>query len=242
MEANVNEFFVFRIRYTVFGKQYYTTFTFMKIINDELGRQAYRKVKDMIMTKQLLPGQKIVQDRLAEDLGISRTPLRSALQMLEGEYLIESSPRRGVFVKEFTDQEIVEFYDCRIALEGTAMRLFTERNIKEHARQLSNFFKPYQSKSHKIDTAAYQQSDSDFHNFIITECGNNFLGKLFNQGNLLYGINLIGLVRPPEETLNEHNQIIAAIEKGDANQAEALGKEHLNISKQLILKKIKDEK
>jgi len=66
----------------------------MKLTNDELGNQAYKKVKSMILTKKLKPGQKIVQDKLAADLGISRTPLRTALQMLEAEYLVESLPRR----------------------------------------------------------------------------------------------------------------------------------------------------
>ncbi|MDN5213332.1 GntR family transcriptional regulator [Fulvivirgaceae bacterium BMA12] len=209
----------------------------MKLVNDNLERKAYLRVKDMILKKQLLPGHKIVQDKLAEDLGISRTPLRSALQMLEAEYLLESLPTKGVVVKKFTDREIVEIYDCRIALEGTAIRLFTTRSNPSKLRKLFEPFLPGDWTT--IDNQAYRKADSQFHDYIISKCGNEFLRKLFHQGNLLVCINLIGLVRPPHETLPEHMEIIAAIEKKDADLAEKLAKEHLDISKQLILQKMK---
>ncbi len=110
-----------------------------KISNDELGAQAYKKVRSMIISNKLVPGQKIVQDKLAESLGISRTPLRSALQMLEAEYLVESVPRKGVIVKEFNDEEIVELYDCRIALEGTAASLFTNLALDSEIDRLMDY-------------------------------------------------------------------------------------------------------
>jgi DNA-binding GntR family transcriptional regulator len=94
------------------------------ISNEELSTQAYKKVKDMIISGYLKPGQKIVQDKLAEELGISRTPLRSALQMLVNDFLIESLPKRGMIVKDFTDQEILEIYDCRIAFTKTLILFF----------------------------------------------------------------------------------------------------------------------
>ncbi len=104
--------------------------TDMKIMNYELENQAYKKVKSMILTKKLQPEKKIVQDKLAADLGISRTPLRTALQMLEAEFLVESLPRQGMIVKEFSDSEIIEIYDCRMDLEGTAIGLFAENSTK----------------------------------------------------------------------------------------------------------------
>ncbi|MEM1136253.1 MAG: GntR family transcriptional regulator [Bacteroidota bacterium] len=213
----------------------------MKIINDELGKQAYKKVRGMILSKRLQPGQKIVQDKLAEELGISRTPLRSALQMLEAEYLIEAAPRKGVRVKAFTNQEIIEIYDCRIALEGTAIRLFTQRATSSDIQKLNKLFDPFQNNTNKIDSVLYQKADSQFHNTIIKKCGNGFLTKLFQQGNLLVCIELIGLVRPAKETLPEHIAIISAVEERNVDLAERLSKDHLDKSKQLIIRKVKDE-
>ena len=210
-----------------------------KISNDELGAQAYKKVRSMIISKKLVPGQKIVQDKLAESLGISRTPLRSALQMLEAEYLVQSVPRKGVIVKEFSDKEIVELYDCRIALEGTATSLFTSVASDAEIDRLTGLYQPFLEGP--IDTRKYQIADSNFHDSIIQGCGNSFLTKLFKHGNILLIIDMVGLIRPPEETLNEHLDIISAMKKRDSELAELLIKSHLAKSKQLILSKINEE-
>jgi DNA-binding GntR family transcriptional regulator len=210
-----------------------------KISSDELGAQAYKKVRSMIISKKLVPGQKIVQDKLAESLGISRTPLRSALQMLEAEYLVQSVPRKGVIVKEFSDKEIVELYDCRIALEGTAAGLFTTIASDAEIDRLSGLFQPFSEST--IDANKYQIADSIFHDSIVQGCGNSFLSKLFKQGNILLIINMVGLVRPPEETLNEHLNIISAMKKRDSESAEALVRSHLDKSRQLIISNINEE-
>ena len=209
-----------------------------KISTDELSTLAYKKVRAMIISKKLVPGQKIVQDKLAEKLGISRTPLRSALQMLEGEHLVQSLPRRGMIVKELNDSEILEIYDCRMALEQTAISLFTNRAAAVEINYLRTLFEPFQQGS--IDALAYQKADSKFHETIVKGCGNGFLYRLFQQGNLLAFIEIIGLVRPPEETLEEHNAIIDAIEKRDTKTAERLASIHLDRSKQLVMERLKE--
>lgn len=210
-----------------------------KISNHELGAQAYRKVRSMIISKKLVPGQKIVQDKLAESLGISRTPLRSALQMLEAEFLIESVPRRGVIVKEFSDEEIVELYDCRIALEGTAMGLFSTLAEDHEIDRLYRLFQPFLEGP--IDPGKYQIADSNFHDSIVQGCGNSFLTKLFQHGNILLIIDMVGLIRPPEETLSEHLEIISAMKNRDTELAESLAKSHLAKSKQIILNKTNEK-
>jgi DNA-binding GntR family transcriptional regulator len=205
------------------------------ISNEELSTQAYKKVKDMIISGYLKPGQKIVQDKLAEELGISRTPLRSALQMLVNDFLIESLPKRGMIVKDFTDQEILEIYDCRIAFECMAVPLFTKNASQEQIDGLSALFKPFLNGT-EINRKSYQDADIIFHDSIIKFCGNIFLYNLFQKGNLLVCIDLIGLVRPPLETLQEHLDIINAINERDHKKATKLMKSHLNISKELIKK------
>lgn len=210
----------------------------MRITSDELSKQAYKKVKQLIVSKKLAPGQKIVQEQLADKLGISRTPLRAALQMLEAESLIESIPRRGVVVRQFTDTEIIEIYDCRIALESTAVRLFTKRATEEQIDRIHRILTDFEKGP--IDIGQYQKADSAFHDFIIGNCGNRFLYDLFQKGNLLGCIDRIGLLRSPEETLPEHLNIISAMRMRDADKAERLIKEHLEKSSRLILKKMND--
>lgn len=209
------------------------------IASKVLGEQAYELVKKMIVKKQLKPGQKIVQDKLAEDLGISRTPLRYALQVLESENLVESIPRKGVVVKEFSHKEMLEVFECRVAIEGLAAKLIAEKKEAQIGKKLAALFEPFLAGP--IDVAKYQVADSKFHHAIVKNCGNSFLERMFNISHLLTMINAIGLVRPPEETLEEHLAIIKSIADGDGAGAEQQMKQHLEITLDLINKEIIDE-
>ena len=77
--------------------------------HENLDQKAYLILKNMIMSRRLLPGEKIPQEKLAHDLGISRTPLVSALKYLEKEKLVEAIPRRGFYVRLFTKEEMISF-------------------------------------------------------------------------------------------------------------------------------------
>ena len=79
-------------------------------------------IKEMIENRLLMPGQKIPQEKLAADLGISRTPLISALKFLEQEKLVETKPRRGFFVRLFTIEEMISIFEIREVLEGLSAR------------------------------------------------------------------------------------------------------------------------
>lgn len=205
----------------------------MKISATELTAQAYERVREMIRTQELRPGQKIVQEKLAAELGISRTPLRSALQLLEGENLVEAIPRRGMFVREYSQAEIREIYDCRIALECTAARLFATRATDEEISTLKDVFKPFAGQE-KIDAEAYQTADVRFHEQLMEGSKNKFLQRLFKQGNVLICIDLIGLVRPASITLAEHENIVTAIQHRDGELAERLMRQHLEASQILL--------
>ena len=103
---------------------------------------------------------------------------------------------------------------------------------------MKKFFSKFKGTDKEINTKTYLAEDAKFHDFIQSNCGNEFLGRLFNQGNLLICINQIGLIRPPEETLPEHLNMIEAICSGNVDKAEDLGKQHLLRSKELIQKRI----
>ena len=154
--------------------------------------------------------------------------------MREAEHLVESIPRRGVIVRYFSNEEIIEIYDCRIALECMAVRLFTQRARPAAIKKLSNLFMPFADRTEPIVLREYLTNDIKFHDTIIRQCGNNFLRKLFQQSNLLIYIDRIGLVRPPEETLPEHLAIIESMTARDADQAELLMNKHLIHSQKLI--------
>lgn len=206
----------------------------------ELGDQAYVRLKKMILNNDLSPGAKIVQEKVALDLGISRTPLRDALKRLEAEYLVQSLPRRGVVVRSFSNEEIVQIFDCRMALEGTATRLLAEIATAKQKKELGDIFAPFQ-RSEKIDVSRYRLADIRFHEYLIENCGNKFITRLCEQGNIMVCIDRIGLIRPPEETLPEHLGILQAIQNNNPSAAEKQLKAHLENSRVIMHQKMHHE-
>lgn len=208
--------------------------------NDELGIQAYRELRKMIINGKLSPGQKIIQEKLASQMGISRTPLRVALHMLEAENLIEPKNKTGFKVKTIDNKEVLEIFDCRIALESTAAGILAKNIQEKDAQKLQGFFLPFGKKGGE-SFEGYKKADTQFHDFIVEKCGNKYLYKLFKQGNLITYIERIGLIRPPDYTLQDHLDIIRAILDHDPDAAEKAMKSHLIKSKEVIEEKMKKE-
>lgn len=208
------------------------------IEHSDLSQPIYRKIKEMILAGELKQGEKIVQEKIAETLGVSRTPLRKALLTLENEYLVESIPRRGMYIKSWDEKEIIDIYICREALEGMAARLLAMRNDRTINEKLRSCFSPFSSKK-KIDINAYSKADEVFHSSLITLTGNLPLDKIYFFSNIHSKIIGHGLVRPPEETLEEHFRIINAIEKGHTDEAEHYAREHIRTSRELLINQYK---
>ena len=208
------------------------------IEHSELSQPVYKKLKDMILSHELIPGQKIVQEKIAKQLGVSRTPLLKALQMLEYEMLVESIPRRGMFVKNMDWREMVEVFDCRECLEGMAVNLLTDKKDSNIAQKLYKMMEPFLTEE-AIDIAKYRKADAKFHQTIIDQCGNAMLKRMYFFGNIYSKVVQAGLVRTPEVTLPEHIKIIKLIESGNAKAAEQKLRQHIHNSRSLLVEHLK---
>jgi DNA-binding GntR family transcriptional regulator len=199
-----------------------------------LDQKAYQILKDMIINRQLLPGDKIPQEKLAQDLGISRTPLVSALKFLEQDKLVESKPRRGFFVRLFSQEEMINIFELREVLEGLAARRSARLINEEQSLRLGMFFEQFRDKPEVDDIKAYSLEDRNFHNFVSEIGAKEFLHSILQSYNIIsYSYQVVaseGLVRPPTETINEHLAIIEAIQRRDGEAAEALMRQHLRRS------------
>lgn len=205
----------------------------VKIEHSDLSIPVYEKLKDMILSNQLKPGEKLLQEKLAAQLGISRTPLLKALQMLEYDYLVESVPRRGMFVKKLTIQEMRDIYDVREGIETVAVRLVIERAGEKQLKKLQDTWKTFKGKK-KIDRQKYQIADDKFHALLLEFSGNKILEKTYRNSFLQARIMQMGIMRTPEETLPEHLDLVQAISERNAAKADKVIKEHLRRSKALI--------
>jgi DNA-binding GntR family transcriptional regulator len=105
-----------------------------------LDQKVYGQLKAMILDQTLKSGSKIFQEKLAEDLGISRTPLVNALKKLEQEHLITAIPRKGFYVREFSKEEMVYIFELREVLEGLAARRAALRVSAGQIQKLQSLF------------------------------------------------------------------------------------------------------
>ncbi|KAA1245128.1 GntR family transcriptional regulator [Aquimarina sp. RZ0] len=200
----------------------------------DLSKPIYDRLKEMIINEELKPGEKIIQEKIAESLGVSRTPLMKALLTLENEYLVESIPRRGIFVRSRDQKEIIDVYFCREALEGMAARLLAEQKDYSIIGQLKDCFTPFVNKK-EINPINYAKADERFHKSLIKLTGNAPLDKIYFFSSIHDKVIGHGLVRPPEETMEEHFKIINAIAMGNPEDAESYAREHIRKSRELLI-------
>ena len=199
--------------------------------HENLDQKAYEIVKNMSTERQILPGEKIPQEKRAQELGIRRPPLVSALKFLEHEKLVESKPRRGYFVRLFSKQEMVSIFELREVLEGLAAKRAAVNITDEEIKILQGFFKPFAKSINITDFKAYAREDRRFHNFITEIGAKEFLKSILQTCNIITAsyqyLSTEGLVRPPNETIEEHLAVIKAIGNKDPDAAEALMRQHL---------------
>ena len=197
----------------------------------------------MIMDRQLLPGEKIPQEKLAEELGISRTPLVNALKFLEKEKLVQSIPRRGFFMRTFTKKEVISIFELREVLEGLAARRAAQNITDNQIVQLSKFFNQFIGDKDIDDIRAYAREDRRFHKFLLDIGAKEFLKSILETYNVIsYSYQVVspeGLVRHPRETIREHRAMIDAIAGRDAEAAENLMRRHFQRSRAVLQESLK---
>ncbi len=195
-----------------------------------LDQKVHQILKNMIINRQLLPGQKIPQEKIARELGVSRTPLIAALKYLEQEKLVESKPRRGFYVRLFNKEEMVSIFELREVLEGLTARRAAQKISDVEIERLRQFFGQFDLRHSISDYKAYSREDRRFHTYVTQIGAKEFLKSILETTNIISFsyqlLNSEGLVRSPDETIHEHLAVIEAIGKRDAKAAESLMRRH----------------
>jgi len=194
--------------------------------------QAYQALKQAITEMAIYdhPGEIRLDERqLSERLGVSRTPIREAMTLLEQEGFVRSMPRRGIFVVRKTKREIVEMITVWAALESMAARLAAEHAPDSEIHALNELFKEFESKRPAEHVGEYSEANLAFHKQILRMGGNNLIIEMTD--NLFIHMRAIrkltiGQDNRAERSIIDHRNIIAALEKRDADLAERLVREH----------------
>lgn len=216
------------------------------ITSTNLDQKAYQIIKDMIENRVLKPGEKIPQEKLADELGISRTPLISALKFLEQEKLVVTKPRRGFFVRLFSLEELVSIFEIREVLEGLSVRRAAHSITAAQCKQLRKIFGPFANVTNITDYQAYSAADRKFHNYLAEISSREFLSSILQTYNIVSLAYLYptreGLIRAPNETIQEHIDIIEAICSYDPKAAEEAMRFHLQTTAARLIEEIQSDK
>jgi len=172
----------------------------------------------------------IDERQLSESLGVSRTPIREAVAMLEQQGFVKSMPRRGIMVLKKTKREVIEMIQVWAALEGMAARLVTQRASDAEIARLRALFKEFNDGHRPADyLSEYSTANIRFHQTIIELTGSAVLAEM-TENLLLHvrGIRQITIGRDDRATrsIQDHLKIIEALEKRDTELAEKLSRDH----------------
>jgi DNA-binding GntR family transcriptional regulator len=187
---------------------------------------AVEAIRKQILSDELKPGERLIEERLTEDLAISRPPLREALRLLENEGLVVSKPRRGSFVATLTDQDVYEILTLRSALERMAFDLgipIKEPDLLDPAR--SALEEMYRC-AEQDDRGAMVQAGYQFHSGLIKIANHQRLEAIYasvqQQVLLCMSRNLIKRQQPSEDLrahADRHRLLLELVESGDRDAA-----------------------
>lgn len=188
----------------------------------------YEEIRQQILRGELLPGTRLVEDRLAADLGVSRNPVREALRVLAAEGFVELLPRRGAAVARLDADEAEELFDVRMALESLAARLAARRADDGTRERIERVLTSAKTASEAGDQEGLVGLNAEFHSAVIELSGNTYLAMVatpvLQRARWLYQQSLP--VRAAH-SWTEHVALAQAILDGDEVAAEAHATTHV---------------
>ena len=206
-----------------------------------LSEQANDLLVDWIVSARLKPGMRLRENELAEELGISRTPIREALKKLAGLGIVTMVPRRGAYVGEIDDRKLEEILDLRYILEMYAAERGVKRISQDGLRDMRSSVEECESVLDGADPSEYLrfiEADSGLHRLIIETSGNDVLRALYERLAVFLQIARVRFSQPTRDMARgyeEHRAVLRAYEERDEDRLlQALG-EHLTRARNEIL-------
>jgi DNA-binding GntR family transcriptional regulator len=203
----------------------------------------YEVLRRSILDGELPPGHRLRSDVLANELKVSRTPVREALRKLETEGLVDAS-RSGLVVRQSSEEDLVEIFYLREALEGMAARLAAENATRAEIDELHALFEDMEAVAARGDIALVRKLTGEFHLLVCRASHNKRLiqslqGLLDHvrqaQSSTLY------MPGRPADALKEHRALLRAIAKRDPDLAETLARQHRRKTLDLRRKMLREQ-
>ncbi len=203
-----------------------------------LGEETYNAIKNLIIWGKIKPGERLLYNRLVEELGVSQTPIKEAFTRLENDGYLVTVKRKGTFVRKISTKDIEEVFQIREMLEALAVRLVCRRKDSLAIRKLQDINQRFRDAANRSDETACTQEDYSFHTTLIEHSNNAKLLELMNKTNF----NLISIAQRSPRFLeiasvysDMHEKIINALQNNEEDDAERLIREHIRYGMAEIL-------
>lgn len=198
--------------------------------NQSLHGKVFDQLKNGILNGKYKHGDLLNEVKMAEEMGVSRTPVREALRQLELEGLAAYTPNKGVVVRGLSREDIKDIYQIRLMIEGMTARCAAENITEEELAELKEYIELEEFYTGRDDVKQLSRLDSCFHETIYKACGSRLLTKTLKAfHHYVKSVRDISLSCPEraKETYSEHKAIYEAIRDRDRELAEILMEQHV---------------
>jgi DNA-binding GntR family transcriptional regulator len=217
-------------------------FPLRSLRKENLGDQVYDQVKGMILRGEIPPGRRIIENELADSMGISRTPVREALHKLQAEGFLNPLPKGGYVVRGLTVSEVEETFDIRSILESFAAHLAAIRYSEEELIPLEEKIEEFQRSLDKGNLRELTRINTDFHELLYALSRSPRLIKMINDLRaeifLLRKV-MLNSMDMARLSNKDHREMVKAIRKREAKKVESLVREHILRGKKFVLSEIR---
>lgn len=206
--------------------------------------QVYTILRKALCNGEFTPGQRLQEVELANQLHVSRSPVREALHQLAGDGLVVEVPNKGVYVKEFTLRDIEEIFDVRVMLETYAIRRAVQSMTDSKREILSQIGQKMGDAYARREIDAYVSADTELHNQIISLGSNQLVEDLYyrvRSMNQQFRVLSLNSSKRFQDSISEHQELIDALREGDAERAVRIDSAHLELACLSIKEQLKKQ-
>lgn len=189
----------------------------------------FESMREAILSGVLQPGERLMEIQLAEEMGVSRTPVREAIRKLELENFVVMIPRKGAYVAGVSSKDVADVFEIRSALEGLAAGLAAERITEDELEQMERVLF-YRASEGELDLEQIVKSDTDFHALVYSASRNERLIQILaNLREQIQRFRATSLAVPGRNklALEEHRAIVDALRNHNSEEAQSLAIAHI---------------
>lgn len=204
----------------------------------------FEALREVILNGQLKPGERLMEVQLAEEMGVSRTPVREAIRKLELEGFVVMIPRKGAYVSDLSTKDIADVFEIRSALETLAAVLACDRITNEELEELERILIKVADCVAANDLEKLVEADTQFHDVLYKASRNSRLVQIIsNLRENIQRFRAISMGTPGRmrETFEEHKQLVEAITERNAELARRIAQEHIDNAENRMMEAIRVE-